>query len=76
MMIKILPICFSFSSLTSVTAGRPSLVIIEDIASICESAVHMNAAIAPIQTIAPAHSGAYSVKTNGSILTDSVFDKV
>ena len=58
------------------TAGIPSLVIIEDIASICESAVDMNAAIAPIQTIVPAHSGAYSVKTKGRILSDSVLDKV
>ena len=73
MIIRIRPICFSFSFLISVIAGNPSLVIIEDIARICESAVDMNAAIAPIQTIVPAHKGAYSVRINGRILSDSLF---
>ena len=35
----------------------------------------MNAAIAPTQTIAPAQRGAYSVNTNGSMLSDSVLVK-
>ena len=56
------------------TAGNPSLVIIDDIASIWESAVDMNAAMAPTQTIAPAQRGAYSVSTSGSMLSDSVLD--